>query len=171
MSSCAASCCTCSRKASCASATSASWPTANVPPPCHFPSNCSAGHRRQSDTLVTQNSGDLWSCSEDSPLLKSNFVLHRWSGLRHEATLSNSKVFFHALRTSVPSLGTDVLFQLFDQLLTILFRIRPASGLIQSRVALCNSRGTTRRRTFLPSTFGMRCFCDSNRGFPCLIAS
>src|SRR5258708_25333926 len=46
MSSCAASCCTCSRKVSCASATSASWPTANVPPPCHFPSNCSAGHRK-----------------------------------------------------------------------------------------------------------------------------
>jgi Transposase IS116/IS110/IS902 family len=28
--------------------------------------------------------------SKDSPLLKSNFVLHRCSPLRHEATLSNS---------------------------------------------------------------------------------
>jgi hypothetical protein len=43
--------CTCSRKVSCASATSASWPTANVPPPCHFPSNCSAGHRKPSNRL------------------------------------------------------------------------------------------------------------------------
>ncbi len=39
-------CCTCSRKVSCASATSASWPTANVPPLCHFASNCSARHRK-----------------------------------------------------------------------------------------------------------------------------
>src|SRR5712671_3479335 len=41
-------CCTCSRKVSSASATSASWPTANVPPLCHFPSNCSVGHRKPS---------------------------------------------------------------------------------------------------------------------------
>src|SRR6266567_871495 len=48
MSSCAASCCICSPKVSCASGTSASLPTANVPPPCHFASNCSARHRKPS---------------------------------------------------------------------------------------------------------------------------
>jgi hypothetical protein len=68
--------------------------------------------------------------------LQANFVRYRWSRLRHEATLSNSKVFFHALRTSVPSLGTDVLFQLFGHATHDPFRIRPASGIIQSRVAL-----------------------------------
>src|SRR6266516_6835776 len=47
MSSCAASCCTCSPKVSCASGTSASWPTANVPPPCPFAFSCSAQHHKQ----------------------------------------------------------------------------------------------------------------------------
>jgi hypothetical protein len=42
MSSCAASCCICSPKISCASVTSASWPIADVPPPCHFAFSCSA---------------------------------------------------------------------------------------------------------------------------------
>jgi hypothetical protein len=48
MSSCAVSCCLCSRKVSCASETSASWPTANVPPPCHFAFSCSARHHKPS---------------------------------------------------------------------------------------------------------------------------
>src|SRR6202023_2875259 len=121
MSSCVASCCTCSRKVSCASATSASWPTANVPPPCHFASNCSAGHRKPSKRppppvraifgLVPSVVGRCWS-SKDSPLLKSNFVLHRWSRLRHEAIFSNSKACFDLLLTSVPYRGTGFLFQL-----------------------------------------------------------
>src|SRR5258708_12506038 len=42
MSSCAVSCCICSPKGSCASVTSASWPIADVPPPCHFAFSCSA---------------------------------------------------------------------------------------------------------------------------------
>src|SRR5229473_2377697 len=42
MSSCAVSCCICSPKVSCASVTSASWPIADVPPPCHFAFSCSA---------------------------------------------------------------------------------------------------------------------------------
>ena len=41
MSSCAASCCICFRKASCASETSASWPTADAPHACRFVFNCS----------------------------------------------------------------------------------------------------------------------------------
>src|ERR1700688_1734092 len=42
MSSCAVSCCICSPKVLCASVTSASWPIADVPPPCHFAFSCSA---------------------------------------------------------------------------------------------------------------------------------
>src|SRR5260370_29533557 len=42
MSSCAVSCCICSPKVSCASVTSASWPIADVPSPCHFAFSCSA---------------------------------------------------------------------------------------------------------------------------------
>jgi hypothetical protein len=45
MSSCAASCCICSPKVSCASATSASWPIADVQP-CHFAFSCSVRHKQ-----------------------------------------------------------------------------------------------------------------------------
>jgi hypothetical protein len=38
----------CSQKGSCASETSASWPIADVPPPCAFVANCSARHRKPS---------------------------------------------------------------------------------------------------------------------------
>jgi hypothetical protein len=44
MSSCAASCC--SPKVSCASVTSAFWPTDDVPPPCHFVSSYWARNRQ-----------------------------------------------------------------------------------------------------------------------------
>src|SRR2546426_8939378 len=148
MSFCAASCCTCSPKVSCVSETSASWPTANVPPPCHFASNCSAWHRKPTKRspppvraifgLAPSVVGRCWS-SKDSPLLKSNFVLHRWSKLRHEATLSNSKARFDPLRTCVPCRGTDLLFQLCNHALHDPFSQQPASGLILSRVALCRT--------------------------------
>src|SRR5260370_34675067 len=138
MSSCAASCCTCSRKVSCASATSASWPTANVPPPCHFASDCSTGHRKPSKRppppvraifgLAPSVVGRCWS-SKDSPLLKSNFVLHRWSRLRHEATLSNSKRFFHPFLPSWLCLGTDLLSSSPTTLFRILFCFQQPSGL------------------------------------------
>jgi len=45
-----ASCCTCFRTASYASATSASWPTGAVPLSCLFAFPCSARHRKQSKT-------------------------------------------------------------------------------------------------------------------------
>src|SRR5208283_2751237 len=44
MSSCAASCFTCFRVASCASVTSASWPTGNALRSCHYASACSLPH-------------------------------------------------------------------------------------------------------------------------------
>jgi hypothetical protein len=86
-----------------------------------------------------------------SPRLKSNFVLRRWSRLRHAATLSNSQVFFHALRTSVPSLGTHALSQLFDHAAHDPFShsasFQPHT--LTSRV-LQHSLCTTRRRSFPP---------------------
>src|SRR5713101_6576722 len=102
--------------------------------------------------MLTCTGYSLRFCSNaQSPLLKSNFVLHRWSRLRHEATLSNSKVFFHALRTSVPSLGTDVLFQLFDHATHDPFS---HSASFQPHTVTCrapqHSLGTTRRRSFPP---------------------
>ena len=53
MSSCVASCCTCFRKVSCASATSAFWPTASVPLFCRFAFSCSARYqsRKPNNTL------------------------------------------------------------------------------------------------------------------------
>ncbi len=87
MSSCAVSCCTCSPKVSCASGTSAFWPTAGVARPCHFASSCSAQHRKlskRSHPPMTQicfgsapNVGDRCGSSKGLRLLKSSFVLHR----------------------------------------------------------------------------------------------
>jgi len=80
-----------------------------------------------------------------------NFALHRWSPLRHEATLSNSKVFFHPLRTSVPCLGTDVLFQLFDHATHDPFS---HSASFRAPTVTCrtlrHSLGTARPRSFPP---------------------
>src|SRR5437879_2485178 len=101
MSSCAASCCICSPKVSCASGTSASWPTANVPPPCHFASNCSARHRKPSKRslppvrvicgLAPSVVGRCWS-SKDLLLLRSSFVLHRpRMPSPHETTIDITK--------------------------------------------------------------------------------
>ncbi len=102
MNSCAASCCTCSPKASCASATSASWPTADAPPSCRFAFNCSARHsnrkpnKRSPPPMTHGTFGaapcvvDRWWSSRGTPLRTSNFGLHRWSLLPHETTLSSS---------------------------------------------------------------------------------
>ena len=79
----------------------------------HSLSRLKDDRKKNADAMMRSNSAK--STMQDSPLLKSNFVLHRWSPLRHETTLSNSKVFFHPLRTSVPCLGTDLLFQLFNR--------------------------------------------------------
>jgi hypothetical protein len=98
MNSCAASCCTCFPKASCASATSVSWPTGDAPLSCRLVFNCSAHHRKSRSiktSLARTISGaapcvvDRWWSSKGSRLQKSNFVLHR-SPLPHETTFSNS---------------------------------------------------------------------------------
>src|SRR6267378_2100834 len=110
MNSCAASCCTCSPKASCASATSVFWPTGDAPPCCRFVFNCSAQHsnRRPTKTPVARTTSgaapcvvDRWWSSKGSPSQKSNFALHHWSPLPHETTLSSSNLS-HVLACSVP---------------------------------------------------------------------
>src|SRR5258708_12575399 len=96
-----ASCCTCFRTVSYASATSASWPTGAVPRSCLFAFRCSARHRKQSKTRQAPRTPlifgsapsvlDRWWSSRDSRLPKCNFFLHHWSPLPHEPTLSINK--------------------------------------------------------------------------------
>jgi len=61
MNSCAASCCTCFPKASCASGTSASSPTAGAPHSYHFAFICSAQHRDRTRHIRQQSPTDLWA--------------------------------------------------------------------------------------------------------------
>ena len=92
MSFCAASFCTCSPKASFASATSASSPTAAAPLSCRFAFNYSARSRRQNnkDRLprnralfgAVLNVADPWWFSKDLLRPNSNFVLRPGSRSR-----------------------------------------------------------------------------------------
>src|SRR5882762_5435514 len=115
MSSCAASSCICSPRASFVSVTSASLPTADAPPYCR----CASQHwaqflrrwnqkpppRNPTRFGVAPSVVDRWRSSNDLPLLKSNSVLHHgWSLLRHETAppqLENS-ARFTALRPRPP---------------------------------------------------------------------
>ena len=82
-------------------ATSASWPTANVPPPCHFAFSCSARHHKpsmRSPQLVRTIFGPVpsavarCSLSKRLPPIKPNPVLHRHSILLpHETTTDITK--------------------------------------------------------------------------------
>ena len=105
MNSCAASCCTCSPQASCASATSASWPTADAPCRCRSAcSYCLLGPRRRPAKALApprvrkifgavQNVLVPWRSSNDSLSPKSNFAPHLfWSGLPHETTIDSASV-------------------------------------------------------------------------------
>src|SRR5512147_1107078 len=97
MSSCVASCCTCSPRASSASATSASSPIGGALPSYRFASKHSTQfHRRpnQKHPLLRNRAlfgavpsvGDPWWSSNHLPLPNSNSVLHRcWSRLLHES--------------------------------------------------------------------------------------
>src|SRR5258708_38948100 len=112
MSSCAASCCTYFPKASCAFGTSASWPTAGGPPPCHFVFSCWARHRKPSKRLPLPRTQLLFGSapsvadhrepSKGLLLPRSKFVLPRPSPLLpHETTLYTSK----SLRVSARSVS------------------------------------------------------------------
>ena len=107
MSSCAASSCIYSPRASFVSATSAFWPTADAPPYCHCASlpwvrflcrgNQKPPPRNPTRFGVAPSVVDRWRSSNDLPQLKSNSVLHHGcSQLRHETAspqLENSARF------------------------------------------------------------------------------
>src|SRR5215467_229519 len=113
MSSCAASCYTCFPKVSCASATSVSWLTGDVPRSCRFAFTCSAQHKNREPNKTFHPPGthmtcgavpsvvDRWWSSSVSLLPKSNFALHRCSLLPHETTLSSP----HPSRVSACSIS------------------------------------------------------------------
>ena len=89
--------------------------------------------------------------SKDSPLLKSNFVLHRWSRLLHEAILfnSNSSACFDPLRTALPCSGMDLLFQPLQPRSSRSFSATACFGTATVRCcALPHRLGTTPHRSF-----------------------
>src|SRR5882757_4005543 len=119
MNSCGASCCTCFPTASYASATSASWPTGAVPLSCLFAFSSSARHRQQSKTRQAPRTRtplifgsapsvlDRWWSSRDSRLPRCNSVLHRWSPLPHETTLSINTILRASPRSVVVRLVAE----------------------------------------------------------------
>ena len=103
MSSCAASCCICFPKASSAFATLVSLPTAGAPPSCRFAFNYSEqySHRTPNQKPLlprnrahfgsVPNAAAAWWSSRDSPLPRSNSVLHPLSPQSpHETTFPSS---------------------------------------------------------------------------------
>jgi len=137
MSSCAASCCTCSRKVSCASQLRHPGQLPNGPPPCHFPSNCSAGHRQTQQKASTAGPSDLWSCPKcgGSMMVVERLTtaeiqlrsppghrcgMKRLSPIRKCFSTRSVPLCLASERTSFSSSSTT--------LLTILFRIQLASG-------------------------------------------
>jgi hypothetical protein len=117
MSSYAASCCTCCRRAWCASATSACSPTGAVLPCCHCAHCCSADHckiqlRRQHRPQIrlihsgtAQSAAEPYASLNGSPLPNSCFAPHlNQNGALHQP-LSTSSVFARAsARTRMPCL-------------------------------------------------------------------
>ena len=89
MSSCAASCSICCRRASCASATSASSPTATALRCCRYASNCSAAQRKHRFAGITVHRSDPLTL--ELPSLRRNHARRR-TALRRAtpASLSTS---------------------------------------------------------------------------------
>ncbi len=97
MSSCAASYCICSPRASSVSVTSASSPTADAPRYCRYASQSWAQfHRKSNQKLPPRNPTvfgaapsvvDPWRSSNDLPLLNSNSVLHHCCSLPSHETV------------------------------------------------------------------------------------
>src|SRR2546426_10244782 len=117
MSSCAASSCICSPRASFASVTSAFLPTGGARRYCRYALQLWPQFLRKSNqkpppprnrTLfgVAPSVADRWQPSNALPLLKSNSVLHPWGSLlRHETALPQleNSARFTALRPRPPS--------------------------------------------------------------------
>ena len=84
---------------------------------CLFAFRCSARHRKQRKTPQAPRTPlifgsapsvlDRWWSSRDSRLPKCNFVLHRWSPLPHETTLSINKILRASPRPVVVRLITE----------------------------------------------------------------
>jgi hypothetical protein len=120
MSSCAASSCICSPRASFVSVTSASWPTADAPLYCRCVSllwvrflrrrNQKPPPRNRTLFGVAPSVADPWRSSNDLPQLKSNSVLHHGcSQVQHETAspqLENS-ARFTALRPAPALIPTS----------------------------------------------------------------
>ena len=117
MSSCAASCSICCRRASCASATSDSSPTATALRSCRYASNCSAAQRRSLlrrhhrppirliHSGTAQSAAQPCASSNGSPLRNSCFALHlNQNGTQHE-DLSTSSAFARASARTQDSLS------------------------------------------------------------------
>src|SRR6266849_6287679 len=146
MSSCAASCCTCSPKVSCASVTSASWPIVGVPRPCHSAFSYSAQHHNHKPskrfpppTLAilgcAPSAAGRWSSSSDSLLPRSNSALHLSSSRLPHDTTSHLTKPLHASARAV-SLCLAVLQTRFFQLLQPLFPASLALYTAQRHLAL-----------------------------------
>jgi hypothetical protein len=174
MNSCAASCCTCFPKASCASATSVSWPTGDAPLSCRLVFNCSAHHRKSRSiktSLARTISGaapcvvDRWWSSKGSRLQKSNFVLHR-SPLPHETTFSNSNpsrvsACSVPLRLAAKQISPS---SFLSALSAILFRnsqLSPSSAVLQRTVS------ATLRTAFSPFNLHRACVRRNHERLPC----
>ena len=118
MSSCTASCCICSPKASSASATSASLPTGNAPRYCHYAAqHLAQSHRRSNQKLPPLRNRTLfgvapsvvgrWWSSNDLLRLRSNSVHPLRSGLPHETAVNNSKTLHGSPRSAHVRPATD----------------------------------------------------------------
>ncbi len=117
MSSCADSCSTCCRRASCASATSDSSPTANELLCCRCACNCSADYSRRplprhhrppmrlTHSGTARSAEEPCASSNGSPPPNSCFALHlNQTGAQHEA-LSTSSAFDPCFGTYADSLS------------------------------------------------------------------
>ena len=116
MSSCAASCSICCRPASCASATSASSPTATALRCCRCAFNCSATQRRCCSASITVHRSDTHSgtaqsavepcaSSNGSPPRNSCFARHlNQTDALHEALSTSSASARASARTRIPCL-------------------------------------------------------------------
>src|SRR5437879_11176777 len=119
MNSYAASCCTCFPKVLCGSATSASWPTASVPPACRSAFSCSLppNNRKPYQARPSIRTHAIlglapsvvarWCSSSGLRLPKSNFALHPRSRLQHETTPANPKTPCASARSVSPWLAAE----------------------------------------------------------------
>ena len=184
MSSCAASCCTCCPKASSASATSASLPTAAAPLSCRFAFNYSTQYRHRNPNQkhrlprnrilfgAVPNVAAPWWSSKDLLRPSSNFVLHPGSPEpRHETPIPISLARCLPAPTGLVRFrcpSTKLLASSFRSQTTI-EPIRPALRLAPSpipRVFLITATPLNLHRRFLTGGFLQTAVSDAPRTPP-----